>query len=115
MIIQIFGTPKCQTTRKAERFFRERDVPFQSRDVRDKPPSKGELEKLAAALGAAKLVGTTTKAYIDGGYAHRDFDPIEELLERPLLLATPIVRSDSGLAVGDDPAGWKRIADAAKV
>ncbi|MCP4568776.1 MAG: ArsC family transcriptional regulator, partial [FCB group bacterium] len=43
MIIQIFGTPKCKDSRKAERFFKERRVKIQFIDLRDKGVSPGEL------------------------------------------------------------------------
>ncbi|MCX7025083.1 MAG: hypothetical protein NT080_10740 [Spirochaetes bacterium] len=109
MTIQIFGTPKSADTRKAERFFKERDVPYQFRDVREKPPSKGELEKLAAILGANALIDRESRAWRDGGYAHREFDPLEELLEKPELLATPIVRSADDAVARHDPRGWERI------
>jgi glutaredoxin len=43
MNIQIFGTSKCQDTRKAQRFFKERGIPFQYVDLAVKGLSKGEL------------------------------------------------------------------------
>ena len=36
MAVQIFGTRKCQDTKKAERFFHERGVPFHSVDLAEK-------------------------------------------------------------------------------
>ena len=43
MNIQIFGTKKSSDTRKAERFFKERDIRFQSVDLKEKGLSKGEF------------------------------------------------------------------------
>ena len=42
--IQIFGTKKSSDTRKAERFFKERGIKFQSIDLKDKGLSKGEFK-----------------------------------------------------------------------
>ena len=43
MNIQIFGTKKSSDTRKAERFFKERGIRFQSVDLKEKGLSKGEF------------------------------------------------------------------------
>ena len=44
MAIQIFGTSKSFDTKKAERYFSERRIPFQKVDLKEKGISKGELE-----------------------------------------------------------------------
>jgi hypothetical protein len=41
-IIQIFGKKKCQETRKAERWFKERGMRIQSIDLTEKGLSPGE-------------------------------------------------------------------------
>ena len=41
MNIQIFGTKKCNDTKKAERFFKERGIKFQFIDMKEKGMSKG--------------------------------------------------------------------------
>ena len=46
MSIQIFGTKKSSDTRKAERFFKERGVKFQSGDLKEKSLSKGEFQSV---------------------------------------------------------------------
>ena len=46
MNIQIFGTKKCNDTKKAERFFKERGIKFQFIDMKEKGMSKGELIRL---------------------------------------------------------------------
>ena len=44
MNIQIFGTKKCNNTKKAERFFKERGIKFQFIDMKEKGMSKGEFK-----------------------------------------------------------------------
>ncbi len=51
MNIQIFGTKKCNDTKKAERFFKERGIKFQFVDMKEKGLSKGELNAVTQANG----------------------------------------------------------------
>jgi arsenate reductase-like glutaredoxin family protein len=56
-VIQIFGTRKCRDTQKALRFFKDRGIGVQFRDILGKAPSPGELDDVAKAVGGfAKLV-----------------------------------------------------------
>ena len=50
MNIQIFGTKKCNDTKKAERFFKERGIKYQFIDMKEKGMSKGEFNSVALAL-----------------------------------------------------------------
>ena len=51
MNIQIFGTKKCNDTKKAKRFFKERGIKFQFIDMKEKGMSKGEFNLVAQANG----------------------------------------------------------------
>ncbi len=51
MNIQIFGTKKCNDTKKAERFFKERGIKYQFIDLKEKGMSKGEFTSVANANG----------------------------------------------------------------
>lgn len=46
MNIQIFGTKKCNDTKKAERFFKERGIKYQFIDMQAKGMSKGEFNSV---------------------------------------------------------------------
>ena len=46
MNIQIFGRKKCFDTKKAERYFKERNIKFQYIDIDLKGLSKGELNSV---------------------------------------------------------------------
>ena len=48
MNIQIFGTKKCNETKKAERFFKERGIKYQFVDMKKKGMSKGEFNSVAS-------------------------------------------------------------------
>ena len=51
MNIQIFGTKKCNDTKKAERFFKERGIKYQFIDMQAKGMSKGEFNSVAQVNG----------------------------------------------------------------
>ena len=106
MHLQIFGTRKCQDTKKAERFFRERGIAYQLIDLAEKGISAGELRSVAAAVGVAALVDTGARRFKDKGLAYQDYDAETEILADPLILVTPIVRDGRRAAVGYDPAAW---------
>jgi arsenate reductase (glutaredoxin) len=109
--LQIWGTKKCAETRKAERYFKERRVKFQLIDLAQKGPSAGELRKIAAAVGGVeKLIDRDGNRYLERGlkYAAPTGPRIEQaLLDDPLLLRTPLVRSGTLATVGFVPDVWQ--------
>ena len=118
-MIQIFGTKKCAETRKAERFFRERRIAFQFVDLARKGLSPGELASVAARVGGlAALADTACKRWIERGlkYSAPTGPRLEAiLLEDPLCLVTPIVRSGKDATVGYQPEVWARWIQAQNV
>jgi len=107
MNIQIFGTLKCQDTKKAQRYFRERRIPFQFVDVTRKGLSKGELNSIKAAAGLDNIIDREGKAYAAKNLKYLVHDIEEELLKDPLLLRTPIVRNGRDAIAGYQPDVWK--------
>ena len=114
MSIQIFGTKKSADTRKAERFFKERGIKFQSVDLKEKGLSKGELQSVIQAVGGLDAV-------IDPECKDKDLlallahlvpeDRFEKVLENQQLLCQPIVRNGKKAAVGYQPEAWKKMAE----
>lgn len=117
-MIQIFGTAKCKTTRAAERFFRERRVPVQVVDLREKGLSKGELASVARAVGGVRALYAADGARAkERGLQHAAPDDArlaQLLLDDPLLLRTPIVRDGARAAVGAAEEAWRAFAGPAK-
>lgn len=115
-MIQVFGTKKCCDTQKALRFFKDRGIPVQFRDISEKAPSPGEWEDIAKAVGGFDLllneVGNAAKKK---GLSYMEYDPKDELERDPSLMITPIVRAGKGkAAVGFDEKSWKAFAEAEK-
>ncbi|MBP1748473.1 MAG: arsC [Deltaproteobacteria bacterium] len=107
MNIQIFGTNKCQDTKAAQRFFKERGIKFQYIDLNVKGLSKGELQSIKASIGIDELIDTQGKEYAKRNLKYLTHDIEEELLDHPVLFKTPIVRSGSKSTVGYQPDVWK--------
>ena len=115
MEVMLLGHPKSSTTRKAQRFFKERRVPFHDRDLRKRAPSPGELRRWVDALGVEAVTDTSSKRYVDDGLAYLSADAedwIERLVGDPELLRLPLVRFGSVLTVGDDQEGWAAVVEA---
>ncbi|SFC00051.1 arsenate reductase family protein [Butyrivibrio sp. YAB3001] len=111
MNIQIFGTKKCNDTKKAERFFKERNIKFQFIDLKEKSMSKGEFTSVANAVGGVmNMVDTNAKdkdtvaliQYI------ADEDKLDKLLENQQIIKTPVVRNGRQATLGYQPDVWKK-------
>jgi len=95
----VYGTEKCVLTRKALRYLKERNIPFQFRDLSEKPLSPGELKNLASGKNAEDFLDRESKAWTKRGLGYMDFDAEEEILSDNGLVATPVVRIDGKVFV----------------
>ena len=109
MNIQIFGTKKCFDTKKAERYFKERNIKYQFIDLSMKGLSKGELQSVSAAVGLNNLINTKSKEYKTLNIENIRNTSVKEeiLLKNPKLYRTPIVRNGKQATVGYEPDIWK--------
>ena len=96
MNIQIFGRSKCFDTKKAERWFKERRVRFQSVDVVKYGMSRGELSSVKNAVGLEALADPK----------HPDYPLFQHLAYDQTMLRTPIVRNGRQATVGYCPEVW---------
>ena len=110
MNIQIFGTKKCNDTKKAERFFKERGIQFQFIDMIEKGMSMWEFTSVAQANGGIENMinwdgkDQDTLALIK--YI-ADEEKLEMILESPSVIKTPIVRNGKQSTLGYQPEVWK--------
>ena len=112
MNIQIFGKSKCFDTKKAERWFKERRIRFQSIDLGKYGISPGELKSVLNAVGLEALVDPKHPDAALLAYLAYDADKVEKLLDNPRLLKTPIVRNGRQATVGYCPEVWQGWAEA---
>lgn len=110
MNIQIFGTTKSFDTKKAERYFKERKVKFQSIDLIKYGMSGREFDSVIKAVkGIDNLIDWDSKdpdvilmRYMDDTAAKED-----KVFDNPRLMRTPIVRNGKEATVGYCPDVWK--------
>jgi arsenate reductase-like glutaredoxin family protein len=107
MNIQVLGTKKNIETRKAERFFKERGIKYQFRELSEKGISKGELENITKVIPIDELLDKEGNQYKKRNLSFMIFNLEEELLNDPLLLRMPIVRNGIKCSAGYEPEIWK--------
>ena len=108
MSFQIFGRTDCQDSRKAQRWFQERRIPFHFVDLKIKGLSPRELETVAQAVGWEKMLDRESKRFLAKGLAFMTPARIPKLLlEDSLLLKTPIVRKGPKATIGMHPEIWE--------
>ncbi|MCK5154030.1 MAG: hypothetical protein KAQ93_06680 [Spirochaetales bacterium] len=108
MNIQIIGTKKSNNTKKAIRFFKERNIKFHFMDLNERKISEGELSNILARISADDLLDTDSQTYKKRGFAYMEYDPVEEILEDNSLMRTPVVRNGKEVAVGNAIEVWKQ-------
>ena len=109
MNIQIFGSSKSFDTKKAERYFKERKIKFQSIDVVKYGMSNGEFDSVLRAVGGIDNL-------IDWNVKHPDIDLMrymedrtakeDKVFENCKLMKQPVVRNGKQATVGYCPDIW---------
>ncbi len=110
MNIQIYGKTKCFDTKKAERYFKERNIKYQFIDLKKYGMSRGEYNSIKRAVGSFDaLVDESSKLYEACyiKYLASQEAKEEKLLENQELFKTPIVRNGKNATVGYRPEVWK--------
>ena len=110
MNIQIFGKSKCFDTKKAERWFKERRIKFQSIDLVKYGMSGKEFDSVLRAVGGIdnlidwenKSPEITLMKYMDDKRAKED-----KVFDMPELMKAPVVRNGKEATVGYRPEIWE--------
>ena len=110
MNIQIFGKSKCFNTKKAERWFKERRIKFQSVDLKKFGMSPREFDAVLRSTGGidnlidweGKSQEITLMKYMEDTAARED-----KVYDNPLLMKTPVVRNGKQATVGYCPEIWE--------
>jgi arsenate reductase (glutaredoxin) len=108
MNIQVFGIKKCFDTKKAERYFKERNIKYQFIDLNEKGLSKGELQSVRTSVELNELINKEAKEYKTLRLDQIRSSEIREelLLNHSKLYKTPIVRNGKKATVGYRPEIW---------
>jgi len=107
--IQIYGVAKCFDTKKAERYFKERNIKYQYVDLQKYGLSKGEFASVKASIGLNNLFNKEAGEYNRLNLQHITNIGIREelLFKNPKLYKSPIVRNGKEATVGYQPEVWK--------
>ena len=110
MSIQIFGISKSFNTKKAERWFKERRIKFQSIDLVRYGMSGKEFDSVLRAVGGidelidwdSKSPEVTLMKYMEDMRAKED-----KVFDQPELMKAPVVRNGREATVGFRPDIWE--------
>lgn len=115
MNIQIYALKRDFDVQKAERFFKERRLPYQFVDLSKKGMGLKELEVVRRSVGLQAMIKLSDKDW-ESHYVAQLTDEkaaLEELAAKPQLLKLPIVRNGQTAAVGFQPEVWQSWIDKA--
>ena len=110
MNIQIFGKSKSFDTKKAERWFKERRIKFQSIDLVRYGMAGREFDSVLRAVGGidelidwdSKSPEVTLMKYMEDKRAKED-----KVFDQPELMKAPVVRNGREATVGFRPDVWE--------
>ena len=109
MNIQIFGVSKSADTRKAERYFKERRIKFQSVDLKKYGMSGGEFDSVLRAVGGIDNLIDWEGKSPDLDLIRYMGDPVDKedkVFDNQMLMKMPIVRNGKKATVGYCPEVW---------
>lgn len=91
-------------TQKAERFFKERRIPYQSVDLNRHRLGQREAEAFARGGGARAMLDLEDERVKShpAAYTNQEQSIIAYVVENPRLLRTPIIRSGNEIIIGFD-------------
>lgn len=109
MNIQIYSGKKNFDTQKAERWFKERRIPFQSLDLKKHKLGEREIRMMLQAFGPEKLIDREDKKVRENPASTYDREEwlVPAIQEAPWLLKTPIVRNGNRMTQGYCPEVWE--------
>lgn len=104
-MIVLHGIPNCDSVKKARALLEGRAAGYRFRDFKREPPSAGELERWADAVGWEALLnrrGTTFRGLAEADKLDIDRAKALRLMEaHPSLIKRPVVeRPDGEITVG---------------
>lgn len=110
MNIQIYSGKKNFDVQKAERFFKERRIPFQTYDLKKHRLGEREVQLMISVIGMEQLLDRTDPKVREhpACYYNRADLLIPAIQESPWLMRTPLVRNGRKMTVGYQPDIWEQ-------
>ena len=108
MSAKIYHNTRCSKSRATLAILEQNEVDFEVVNYLDTPPNEQELKAILKDLGisARDLMRRGESKYKELGLSDkslREDHLIKAMLESPILIERPIVRTDKGVAIGRPP------------
>jgi len=108
MSAKIYHNTRCSKSRATLAILEQNDVDFEVVNYLDTPPNEQELKAILKDLGisARDLMRRGESKYKELGLSDKSLSEdhlINAMLEAPILIERPIVRTDKGVAIGRPP------------
>ncbi|MDO5022003.1 MAG: ArsC/Spx/MgsR family protein [Eubacteriales bacterium] len=104
MNVQIYMYKKNFDVQKAQRFFKERNIPFQTVDMKKHRPGERELVLFAHKGGAKSLINQDLPKVKEHPISYTQDESIifDYLQENPEFIKTPLIRDGRRTLIGYD-------------
>ena len=114
MSAKIYHNTRCSKSRATVAILEQNDVDFDVVNYLIDPPSELELREILNDLGmsARELLRKGESKYKELGLSNKSLsedDLIKAMLEFPILIERPIVRTEKGVAIGRPPENIQSI------
>jgi len=108
MSAKIYHNTRCSKSRATVAILEQNDVDFDIVNYLNEPPTESELKAILKDLGmtARELMRKGESKYKElelSNKSLREDELIKAMLEFPILIERPIVRTDNGVAIGRPP------------
>ena len=108
MSAKIYHNARCSKSRATVSILEQNDVDFEVVNYLVSPPSESELKSLINDLniGARDLLRKGEAKYKELGLSDKSLSEdhlVKSMLEFPILIERPIVRTEKGVAIGRPP------------
>ena len=112
MNVMIYCAKKNPDVLKAERFFKERRVPYQLVDLKKHRLGRRELELFARGRGVKGIINMEDEGVRSHpiAYAPNEQVMLDYLMENPQFLISPIIRSGQKIVVGFEETAVQGLA-----
>jgi len=114
MIAKIYHNTRCSKSRATLAILEQNNVEFEIVNYLENPPSESELRSVLQDLriGARDLIRKGESAYKDLQLSNKSLtedELIKAMLNYPILIERPIVRTTKGVVIGRPPENVQRI------
>ena len=108
MNIQVYFGKRNFDVQKAERYFRERRIPYQALDLKKHRLGEREIRLMINGIGMDQLIDRNDSKVREHPACYYDRAEllIPAIQEAPWLLRTPIVRNGNKVTAGYQPETW---------